>query len=100
MENPKTITTLALFGQLISRQLEAGRREVELQRAHDALQRRNAQLRTFASVASHDLRSPLRGIGNLAAWADEDLASGGASAAREHLKQISTSVRRNDALGS
>lgn len=39
-----------------------------------ALERRNVELDNFASVASHDLKSPLRGIAHLAEWIEEDLA--------------------------
>ena len=66
----------------ISAELEAARalqeRAEELARLASALARSNAELDAFAYAASHDLRAPLRGIGNLAQWIEEDLtASGG-----------------------
>lgn len=98
VDNAKVISTLSLFGQLISQQLEASDREFALNRTRQALQLRVTQLTTFAAVASHDLRSPLRGIGNLATWLDEELTTRGNDAAREYVGQISRSVRRMGSL--
>ena len=38
-----------------------------------------ADLEQFAYAASHDLKAPLRGIGNVSDWLEEDLAGALAS---------------------
>ena len=53
------------------------RTQQELAELALALERSNRELDSFAYAASHDLRAPLRGIGNLAQWIEEDLLSTG-----------------------
>jgi signal transduction histidine kinase len=51
----------------------AGRMTTALQQKAEALGESNADLERFAYVASHDLKTPLRGIGDLTSYLEEDL---------------------------
>lgn len=63
-----------------------------------ALERSNAELDQFAYVASHDLKAPLRGIGNLSEWLEEDLGPLLTGAAKEKLHKLRGRVYRMEAL--
>ena len=51
------------------------RKEMEERQARlmKELEARNKELKEFAYIASHDLRSPLRAIGSLASWIKDDI---------------------------
>ncbi|MCB0192893.1 MAG: PAS domain S-box protein [Anaerolineae bacterium] len=52
----------------------------------------------FAYVASHDLKTPLRAIDNLAAWITEDAADNLPEASKEHLEKMRDRVHRMETL--
>lgn len=56
-----------------------------LRRSEEQLLRANDDLRRFATVASHDLRAPLRGIRSLAEWVREDGREQLPDESQEHL---------------
>ena len=70
----------------------------ELVRLTQRLEASNRDLDQFAYAASHDLKAPLRGIANLAAWVEEDLGDRVTEEAREHLKLLRGRVNRMEGL--
>jgi len=72
-----------------------------LRRALAELERSNHALDEFAHAISHDLKAPLRAIGNYATWLREDLAgaeSPASPASHAHLQRLDEQVRRMRAL--
>ncbi|TQV73391.1 PAS domain-containing sensor histidine kinase [Exilibacterium tricleocarpae] len=72
--------------------------DVTAEKLHELeLERSNQELSTFAYVASHDLKSPLRAIKQLAAWIEEDLDSVSDSVA-ENLALMKNRILRMETL--
>ena len=69
-----------------------------LNRHSQELARSNEDLEQFAYVASHDLKAPLRGIDNLAAWVEEDLGERLEGESRENMRLLRGRVRRLENL--
>jgi PAS domain S-box-containing protein len=70
----------------------------ERKRVEKELMRANENLREFTHVASHDLRSPLRGIADLVEWVREDLGENPHANVVRNLARISERVKRLDQL--
>ncbi|TCJ14527.1 HAMP domain-containing protein [Flaviaesturariibacter flavus] len=62
------------------------------------LKRKNAELDQFAHIVSHDLKSPLRGIGNVVSWIEEDHESELSPKVKEYLNLIKGRLERGESL--
>jgi len=71
-------------------------KEVRIRTAE--LKRANSDLEKFASVASHDLKAPLRGISHLSSWIKDDLGENIPDPVRKNLDRLSETVINMDAL--
>lgn len=72
--------------------------ENELEQRTRQLERSNRELDSFAYVASHDLKSPLRGIHNLCNWIEEDLGTDVPEEVDDHLRLLRSRVERMEGL--
>lgn len=70
----------------------------ELKQTLRVLEMRNATLNEFAYVASHDLKSPMRAIANLASWIREDCEDTLPDGSREHLALITERIEKMESL--
>lgn len=66
--------------------------------AEQQLKRANADLEEFNYIAAHDLRSPLRGIGDLAHWIEEDLGDSASTEIKQHVERMLVRVGRMEVL--
>ena len=70
----------------------------ERKQMEEALVRSNEELESFASAASHDLRSPLRGVKVLATWLGEDLKEHMDEEHQENMELLINRVERMERL--
>jgi chemotaxis family two-component system sensor kinase Cph1 len=73
-------------------------RAEEIERVNRELAQSNIQLESFAHVASHDLKEPLRGIHNYASYLLEDYGAVVDAQGREKLETLIRLSKRMDAL--
>jgi PAS domain S-box-containing protein len=73
---------------------ERRRIEQEKDRQRRELERSNADLEEFAYIASHDLKAPLRAIGHLAEWIQEDIGTAASPETVQNLELLHGRVAR------
>jgi signal transduction histidine kinase len=62
------------------------------------LENRNLELNQFASVVSHDLKAPLRGIHNVISWIEEDMGNTLSDPLKKYLSIIPERIGRMENL--
>ena len=62
------------------------------------LNRKNEELDQFAHIVSHDLKAPLRGIGNVVTWIEEDHIGEIPPKVREYLELIKGRINRLESM--
>lgn len=70
----------------------------QILRLNEGLKQSNEELERFAFICSHDLKSPLRAIDNIAKWIDEDLNAHLQGDSRRHMDELHKRVRRMERL--
>ncbi|MRG90444.1 GAF domain-containing protein [Polyangium spumosum] len=86
---------VAVYAIEVTDQVQA-RRRVEALAA--SLAETNRELDQFAYITSHDLKAPLRAIGSLAEWIEEDLGPAMTDDAREKMSLLRGRVCRMEGL--
>lgn len=79
-------------------EVERERLTARLDRQVRELERSNRELDDFAYVTSHDLKSPLRDVRNLATWIAEDAAGKLPPESARHLELLGDRVQRMERL--
>ena len=94
LHSGKNVIIERITGQ--KNELERQNRKLEEYTLH--LEKTNKELDKFASIVSHDLKAPLRAIGNLTGWIEEDAGDSLVPEVRANFNMIKQRVRRMEDL--
>jgi signal transduction histidine kinase len=83
-----------LLPEILERATKLSHSEQQLQARNSELEKINADLKKFTYVASNDLKTPLRGIENLAGWIEEDLGENMTPDIEKHLHLMKNRIQR------
>lgn len=98
MPSDEEVAILQTLANFTSVAMENVALYTNLQNKLEALQKSNHELGSFAWAASHDLKTPLRGIDNLSGWIEEDFENGEPEKVKEHVASLRRRVRRMESL--
>jgi signal transduction histidine kinase len=90
--NESTKDELSTLGHSLNRMA------MELSKNMSLLKRSNEELEQFAHIVSHDMKGPLRGIGNVIAWIDEDHKTELTATLSKYLELMKERVRKAENL--
>ena len=83
---------------LVNHEAIVAEQESHLRATLAELRRSNAELDSFAHITSHDLRSPLRNIQNIAKWIEQDAGDALPQACRGHLAMLEERIEAMNRL--
>jgi PAS domain S-box-containing protein len=84
--------------KLAAKAAELDKINASLQATNDSLRQSNRELDQFAYITSHDLKAPLRAIGSLSEWIEDDLDGSISTETRSHLTLLRRRVNRMQSL--
>jgi len=78
--------------------LDIYRQRAQIMDLNNTLRQSNEELERFAFICSHDLKSPLRAIDNIAQWLEEDIGESLTESSRRHMDELHKRIKRMEKL--